>query len=93
MKTTVALDELKGLTETQKKSLQTLWRPKKYDIVVVPVCTDVENDTYDYDLYVIQEILVKPVNQEKKYTASRYPVRAYDYYEICFFKGIPLRCF
>lgn len=90
MKKIIVLDELNGLTESQKKSLQMLWRPKKYDMIVVLVCTDVENDTYDYDLYVIQEILVKPINEDRKYTVSRNPVHAYDYYEM-FFKGIPLK--
>lgn len=90
MKKRVTIEELNELTESQKETLRMLWKPQNYDIVVTQVCIDVEDDTYDYEVYLIKEIIVNPINQDKKYIASKNPVHSYDYYEM-FFKGISLR--
>jgi len=43
------IEELNELTESPKNTLTMLWKPEKYDIVVVQVCIDVENGIYDYE--------------------------------------------
>lgn len=90
MKKIVGIDELNELTESQKDALRMLWKPEKYNIVVVPVCFDVENEIYDYEVYIIKDIMVNSINDDKKHTVSKSPVHSYDYYEM-FFKVIPLR--
>lgn len=84
MKKTINVEKLNALTEGQKNKLRMFWQPEKFDVITVPVCIDVDNDVYNYDIYVIKNILVNTINQDKKYRVSRYPVSSYDYHEVLF---------
>lgn len=89
MKKYVAMEDLNNISESQKGLLRQLWKPKKYDLITVPVCKDVENDLYDFDVYIIQDIEFHQINDDKRNTASIFPVDSYEYHEILF-KAIPL---
>lgn len=90
MKKRVNWDELNALTESQKNTLRQMWQPEKYELIAVPMCQDLENEAYDYDIYVIQALQVNSINEDKRYGASRFPVKDYEYHEVIF-EAIPLQ--
>lgn len=76
--------KVKCIDRRAKNKLRMFWQSEKFDVITVPVCIDADNDVYNYDIYVIKNILVKPINQDKKYRVSRYPVSSYNYHEVLF---------
>lgn len=58
MKQHITVDDLKTLTDEQKKTLNSLWLPAVYDRVAAYVCIDAENDVYEYFEFVVGEIIL-----------------------------------
>lgn len=60
MKLNLTVEDLNSLTFSQKQALNSLWVPAKYDRAVASVCTDAENDVYEYLEFVVGDIIVTP---------------------------------
>lgn len=90
LKKHVSLEELNQLSESQKDALRDLWKPEKNELLIVPMCKDVENDIYDYDIYVLQDIRVNQINNDKRYDFADDFVQSYDYCEIII-KAVPIQ--
>ena len=58
MKQRLVVNDLLDLTGYQRERLCQLWQPQLYDLVLAAVCTDVENDQYQYHEFVIGDIAV-----------------------------------
>jgi len=58
MKKYVSSEEINKLNKLQKENLRKLWEPVKYQLVIVPVCKNIENKFYEHKIYVIQDIIV-----------------------------------
>lgn len=56
MKMHITVQDLAQLDETQKRSLNTLWKPQRYDVAVAYICTDAENETYEEYEFVVGNI-------------------------------------
>lgn len=90
LKKHIVPEDIIELSEGEKDSLKKLWLPEQFELFTVPACKDAENDLYDYDIYVIQEVNVNSINEDKKYDFSYHPVHAYNYHEVLL-KSIPLK--
>jgi len=60
MKQNLTIEDLNSLTFSQKQTLNSLWLPAKYDRAVASVCTDAENDVYEYLEFVVGDVIVTP---------------------------------
>lgn len=82
MKTAITVEEVLELSESGRDALRDLWIPQKYDRAVYLACTDVENDIYVPMEFVIGEIQVEAVNEDKRYVVSGRPASAYQYHRL-----------
>lgn len=89
MENYLSTEKLGKLTPTQKEALRTLWKPVKYELFAVEVCMDAENDIYDYNIFVIKEVIFNSFNEDKKGTFSPRMIDSYNYHQILL-DAIPL---
>ncbi|HOJ77777.1 MAG TPA: hypothetical protein PLZ08_05835, partial [Bacillota bacterium] len=89
MRKYVPVEAIINLSETQKGALRDLWQPEQYDRIIIPICQDVERDLYSYEIYVIKDIVINAINQDKRFNTFRVPVHGYDYYQM-FFEVAPV---
>lgn len=73
MKTGITVDEILELDEGGRDALRDLWIPQKYDRAVYLACTDVENDVYVPMEFVIGQVEVEAMNEDKRYVVSAPP--------------------
>ena len=59
MKQRITIEDLQQLSQGQQQSLAGLWAPKPYDVAVVVACTDVINEKYEYQPFVIDHVHVE----------------------------------
>jgi hypothetical protein len=62
MKQHITAEDLMELTDSQKRSLQGLWAPRKYDQVLANICIDVENEAYRQIEFILGDIRVFGTN-------------------------------
>ena len=60
MKQRITVDDLKKLTNAQKKNLRDLWIPARHSLAVASVCTNAETDEYAEIEFCIGGVKVRP---------------------------------
>lgn len=58
MKQHITGDDLKTLSENQRQTLNSLWLPAQYDLVVASICKDAENDIFEDFEFVVGEVIL-----------------------------------
>lgn len=89
MKKYVSSEEINKLNKLQKENLRKLWEPVKYQLVIVPVCKNIENKFYEHKIYVIQDIIVCDKKNRRYCQISSYKGNICTCGEIIF-KAFPL---
>ncbi|GAE90785.1 hypothetical protein [Acetivibrio straminisolvens] len=58
MKMYITKEDLAQLTDSQKKNLNDMWYPQKYDLAVANICTNAETEEYQQIEFVVGDIRV-----------------------------------
>ena len=58
MKEHISVEDLKGLSDSQKEALRFAWVPEKNDLVLASICMNVETEEYDDIEFVVGEIVL-----------------------------------
>lgn len=87
----VSIEEINKLDKQQKENHRTLWNPAKYELIIVPVCKDIEQQIYEHRVYVIQDIIVCDKKNKQYCEISNYQGDISNCGEIIF-KTFPVEC-
>ncbi len=58
MKQKITVEDLNSLTPDQKRNLNSLWKPNKFDHAVASICKDIVNEEYEDYEFVIGDIKI-----------------------------------